>query len=609
DIESPETASEPSANPPPTIGRVGSFNLSGGSVNNSSAPSLELEYFYDNGEPVEDINYEVIDNEGAVHTGTLQSGLATLAGLPLGMCEIYYHGANDADEQTLIIKRKEFKQFLNKMLAEVKQKATIEDALFEQQSFFTQWAIETGARTTGFYQGGKSLVSGIADLVVLAVDINIAVYSACFELIDSLVRGDTLAVKQQLETILAYSEKSKTSLTQAFELLVIIIEDVETRDALASFPFDYIEAHSHVEKKRITGLFYFEVLLAVLTGGAGAAASIPSKSKHVTKVNKSLVEIAEILKRKRLNRQKTHTLDNGNPKTIDSIEKPATELTPQVSRVQTTRLSRVDNARALIDDLPADIRGNYYAYTRADGQVIITRKNAKLPPKLRLENGALVPVSDKIDIFNTIKQKLQINHVDLPLADQQKLTNLETLRNKSVAARDKALLIKDATSRKKALTAAQTAMRKASEELGEAAGEIYVKQNYPGATKLKASLLNNSKQGQFDQIYKAKDDTLIFIEAKGGNASWGSRSTGELQAQQGSKDYMQSIIDNYQKVYDDALVNPKIDKSSADFLRLEKTIEALEDAKDLDAFEYIGVKQKATDAGINNAIDIFKFEI
>ncbi|MCP4989815.1 MAG: type IV secretion protein Rhs, partial [Colwellia sp.] len=519
DIESPETASEPSAIQPPTIGRVGSFNLSGGSVNNSSAPSLELEYFYDNGEPVEDINYEVIDNEGAVHTGTLQSGLATLAGLPLGMCEIYYHGANDADEQTIITKRKEFKQFLNKMLAEVKQKATIEDALFEQQSFFTQWAIETGARTTGFYQGGKSLVSGIADLVVLAVDIHIAVYSACFELIDSLVRGDTLAVKQQLETILAYSEKSKTSLTQAFELLVIIIEDVETRDALASFPFDYIEAHSHVEKKRITGLFYFEVLLAVLTGGAGAAASIPSKSKHVTKVNKSLVEIAEILKRKRLNRQKTHTLDNGNPKTIDSIEKPATELTPQVSRVQTTRLSRVDYARALIDDLPTDTRANYYAYTRADGQVIITRKNAKLPPKLRLENGALVPVSDKIDVFNTIKQKLQINHVDLPLADQQKLTDLETLRNKSVAARDKALLIKDATSRKKALTAAQTAMRKASEELGEAAGEIYVKQNYPGATKLKASLLNNSKQGQFDQIYKAKDDTLIFIEAKGGNAS------------------------------------------------------------------------------------------
>lgn len=100
-----------------------------------------------------------------------------------------------------------------------------------------------------------------------------------------------------------------------------------------------------------------------------------------------------------------------------------------------------------------------------------------------------------------------------------------------MAARDKALLITNEIKRKAAFIKAQTAMRTASEEWGEEAGRIYVKQNYPDATSLKANLLNKSKQGQFDQIYQTKDGKLIFIEAKGGNASWRARKAGEFQAQ------------------------------------------------------------------------------
>ncbi|WP_352284540.1 hypothetical protein, partial [Pseudoalteromonas sp. Q18-MNA-CIBAN-0097] len=85
-----------------------------------------------------------------------------------------------ADEQQLIQLRNDFKQHLTSMLNEIRKQAAIGDAIFEQEDFFTQWMIETGARATGLYQGAKSLVTGIADLIVLGIDVNISVYSACF---------------------------------------------------------------------------------------------------------------------------------------------------------------------------------------------------------------------------------------------------------------------------------------------------------------------------------------------------------------------------------------------------------------------------------------------
>lgn len=77
-----------------------------------------------------------------------------------------------------------------------------------------------------------------------------------------------------------------------------------------------------------------------------------------------------------------------------------------------------NNARALINNLPDDIRSNCRVYT-PDGKVVVSPIKAADSPQFRIENGSLVPVSDKIDIFNTIKQKLKINHQDLPLADQK----------------------------------------------------------------------------------------------------------------------------------------------------------------------------------------------
>ena len=87
---------------------------------------------------------------------------------------------------------------------------------------------------------------------------------------------------------------------------------------------------------------------------------------------------------------------------------------------------------------------------------------------------------------------------------------------------------------------------KASEQLGEVASQAYIKQNFPNATKLEASLPGNGKQGEFDQIYIDNDTgRLIIVEAKGGNATWGARIDLKGQrAEQGSKSYMDKVIQN-----------------------------------------------------------------
>ena len=302
------------------------FDLGDNTLSASTLAQLELEYLYDDGSPVDGIDYIVIDNEGIEHTGSLANGVATLANLPQGKSDVLLRATTQADEQQLIQLRNDFKQHLTSMLNEIRKQAAIGDAIFEQEDFFTQWMIETGARATGLYQGAKSLVTGIADLIVLGIDVNISVYSACFRMIDAVASGDKHAVKHELETILAFSQKTTRALSDAFELLLALMDDEDTRNTLARFPYDYIEAHSYVDKQRITGVMAFEILLAILTGGVGVAASAASKSKHLASANRALVNMADILKRKQLDKTISHTVSPEQPKLIERIDKPDAAL-------------------------------------------------------------------------------------------------------------------------------------------------------------------------------------------------------------------------------------------------------------------------------------------
>ena len=234
---------------------------------------------------------------------------------------------------------------------------------------------------------------------------------------------------------------------------------------------------------------------------------------------------------------------------------------------------------------------------------------AKKAPKLRYENGNLVPVSDQINVFNKIAQKLKINHANLSDNVKQRLKQFEAARNQAVAKRDAALLAGNAT----ALKEAQSAMRLASEALGEEAARIYVKQNYPDATPLASKLPGKGKQGQFDQVYITEDGKVLIIEAKGGNASWGSRVAGEERAQQGSEKYMNSIIENYSEQSKSLMKDPRYIAGDEDFVKevesIQDMLDEIEIATKSQQIEYVGIQQKANDAGLVDVIDVSIFDI
>jgi len=294
--------------------------------------NLQLKYHYDDGSPIEDITYQVVDVNGATHKGKLQSGVANLPNLPVGQCDITYIGVDASEEQKLIKLRAEFAKELNAMIDEIANKAAIEDAIFEQSSLFEQWAIEVGARVTGLYEGGKSLVTGIGDLTLFTLEFNIEVINACYSVLNDLISGDIDAVKESLETILASTNKKYGELNDSFELLGILLGDKETRTILAKFPFEYIDAHSHVDKERFIGIAAFEILLALCTAGAGTAVSALSKSKHLVKANSALKKIAEIVKRKRLSVEKSYPLSPSNTVSEKVIDKPKHELNKPIPR-------------------------------------------------------------------------------------------------------------------------------------------------------------------------------------------------------------------------------------------------------------------------------------
>ena len=167
-------------------------------------------------------------------------------------------------------------------------------------------------------------------------------------------------------------------------------------------------------------------------------------------------------------------------------------------------------------------------------------------------------------------------------------------------------------------------MRDASEELGEATANAYMMERYPNATQLQSELPGDAKQGQFDQIYLVPGNPpeVIFVEAKGGASDWGSRKVGDERAEQGSTEYMNSIIDNYTQKYDDLAneleADPKNEKLIKQVEELKVTLTAIKKAqKDSmniappkkPVLKYVGVKQKANDSGIANNIDVTEFKV
>ncbi|WP_395344249.1 hypothetical protein PN836_005570 [Ningiella sp. W23] len=394
-------------------------------ITEEATANLELDYCFDDTSPVDDIPFEVTDSAGTKHTGTLSKGKASLSGLPLGSCQVVYVSDSDEIEAELTRQKTQLSNALNAMIAEVKVIAAREDALFEQESFISQYFIRKGAQLTGLYQGGKNFVVGACDLALLLDEVQGEARDAALNALKKLAAGDAQGIKQDLETLFVHSAKQLDDLADAFELLLAIADDKALLKQIATFPYDYIDAHSIVEKEKIGGILAFEILLCVLTAGAGAAVSAASQSKYLLKANSSLQKIATLLKRKKLAKKTSPSLKQGDNLDVNSAPKQQLELEDKPKVVPNKSMPfDYTKARAL---KPGEKLGNYGEsivedMLRADGYETFYRVQNKsgngVDIVAKKANGdiirAEVKTTQQARLWNDGKPK------DIPLRGDQK---------------------------------------------------------------------------------------------------------------------------------------------------------------------------------------------
>jgi len=101
----------------------------------------------------------------------------------------------------------------------------------------------------------------------------------------------------------AYGEESIEALTETYNHYALLFEDSEIGKMLKDFPGRYYDAMPTVEAAQAGGGAGFNVLTAVLTGGAGAAVAVAglvlSKAGLFAKAGKTINKILKLLERKK----------------------------------------------------------------------------------------------------------------------------------------------------------------------------------------------------------------------------------------------------------------------------------------------------------------------
>ncbi len=202
----------------------------------------------------------------------------------------------------------------------------------------------------------------------------------------------------------------------------------------------------------------------------------------------------------------------------------------------------------------------------------------------------------------TKHQEIRIDHSDLTAKQREKLKALEGERK---VAKQKKTDVENKHGGNEELykndpewKQANQDMVNASEALGDQATDAVVKSKFPGAKRLDTDIPGAGKQGQFDGVYE-HNGKIYIIEAKGGGSSRGSRNIGGgKRAEQGTYEYVDSIIDNMEKA---AIKNGNPD--------LWMMADRLKRARKSDRIELFQVSQKVDELGnLKPEVIINKFD-
>jgi len=255
---------------------------------------LNLSYHFDDGSPLTGLPYRATFSDGKTLSGKLNDlGNANLLDIPQGITTVEFGWPNLNPQ--LDQARRELETYLNDIITEVQQHAAQQEQALADAGVLERGHVYTLAFLDGLYDS-------VADLADLAVDIGGTIDDARQHAFQQLLHGSPLPLKTALEDLARYGEDTLHDLEQAQQNLARLFEDPQLKILLTRFPGRYWDALSGQSKAQMVGGLSFSLVIALLTAGAGAAASIASKAPSIMKAADKIQEILQLLEKTRLHK-------------------------------------------------------------------------------------------------------------------------------------------------------------------------------------------------------------------------------------------------------------------------------------------------------------------
>mgnify|MGYP000316879918 CR=1 FL=1 len=294
---------------------------------------------------VDNLPYVVTFSDGSTKKGRLNNGFSRLTNIPAGQVTVEF-GYPQA-EQELKQCRKELQQCLDDIITVVEKRGSMLDKQLQKENIGMQGLILTGAFFDGLFgalgdsaegieQIANDMVStarvklneweGIADDVkyetIEYIEKKKDTYLEFIAEVDEkrgsvedAINKSVKQLKSDLEELAsyadnaadnayAYGEKSINELTDTYNHYAMLFEDTEIGKMLKDFPGRYYDAMPKVEAAQAGGGAGFNVLTAVLTGGALAGVAVvgmvASKVGLFRKSKKIIDKILGLLEKKKV---------------------------------------------------------------------------------------------------------------------------------------------------------------------------------------------------------------------------------------------------------------------------------------------------------------------
>ena len=231
-------------------------------------------------EPAAGVPFRLTLPDGKVETSKLDSnGFASFSGIKPGICTVNY---DPEFENDLKAAQQALQDELNQIIAARRLEKAKWDAEFDAKSSGEQ--AETLVTGTG--RGFNNSMQGIAELLEAFAKIKQDPLILPTKAIEGYKSGKQL-VKQIREIP-----------DEEIKAYAIIAADPKTWKILSDFAGDYLDTLTAEEVAELGGAAIPDLILLVVTGGSGTAASAGSKLSKLKHIKKLLMELVEVLKRK-----------------------------------------------------------------------------------------------------------------------------------------------------------------------------------------------------------------------------------------------------------------------------------------------------------------------